>query len=115
MRDPNEDVIEDNYDRIVSRLTSDSLSTTISVWIDDVKWRAKLTNQRIIEERSAIYGWVLREGTYYDLSGVNWDGQTCIVEYGGFSEVLGDRQDLMCIIPELEEIPLDGLDLITRL
>ncbi len=113
MRDPKE---ETYYSYTAPKSTeSTTLSSTISVWIDDVKWRAKLTNQRIIEERSAIYGWVLRRGTYYDLTGVNWDGQTCNVEYGGFSEFLGDRQDLMYIIPELEDIPLEGLDLITKL
>lgn len=113
MRDPKE---ETYYSYTAPKSTeSTTLSSTISVWIDDVKWRAKLTNQRIIEERSAIYGWVLRQGVYYDLNGVDWDGQICNVRYGGTTEFLGDRQDLMYIIPELEDIPLEGLDLITKL
>lgn len=95
--------------------SSGSLSTTINVWIDDVKWRAKLSNQRIIEERSAIYAWILHQDGYPDLTQVNWDGQTCEIEYGGGSEYIGDRSDLIDLIPELDNIPLDCLDLITKL
>jgi hypothetical protein len=94
---------------------SEGLSATLTVWIDEEQWRAKLTNERIIEERSHIYGWVIRQGTYFDLDSIDWDGKTAYVNYGGTNEYLGDREDLMYLIDELENIPIDSLDLVTRL
>ena len=100
------------------RTTGESadLSATLTVWIGEEQWRAKLTNQRIIEERSYIYGWVIRQGNYYDLDSVDWDGKVAYVNYGGgMNEYLGDREDLMYLIDELENIPLEELELITQL
>ena len=112
MRDPDERY-ESSWERITG--TASELSTTINVWIDEEKWSAKLTNDRIIEERSHIYGWVFRQGSYYDLESVEWDGKVAYINYGGISEYLAEREDLMYLIEELENIPLDGLNLIQRL
>lgn len=112
MRDPNE-----RYDSSWERLTgtASELSATLNVWIDKEKWSARLTTERLVEERSHIYGWVIRQGSYYDLESVDWDGKVAYINYGGINEYLGDREDLMYLIEELENIPLDGLDLIQRL
>lgn len=112
MRDPDE-----RYDSSWERITGSTseLSATINVWIDDEKWSAKLTNDRIVEERSHIYGWVFRQGSYYDLESVEWNGKVAYINYGGINEYLGEREDLMYLIEELENIPLSGLDLIQRL
>lgn len=112
MRDPDERY-ESSWERITG--TASELSTTINVWIDEEKWSAKLTNDRIIEERSHIYGWVFRQGSYYDLESVEWNGKVAYINYGGISEYLAEREDLMYLIEELENIPLDGLNLIQRL
>lgn len=111
MRDPDE--IEDSWKRMSD--TDSELSVTINVWIDDEKWSAKLTNDRIIEERSHIYGWVFRQGSYHDLESIDWNGRMAYINYGGVNEYLGDREDLMYLIEELENIPLAGLELIQKL
>ena len=74
-----------------------------------------MTNERIVEERSHIYDWVFRQGSYYDLESIDWDGKVAYINYNGINEYLGDREDLMYLIDELENIPLGGLDLIQRL
>jgi hypothetical protein len=112
-RDP--DFLEPEYDDYYSYSGSSELSTIINVWIDNEKWRAKLTNQRIVEERSHIYNWVIRQGYYFDLESVDWNGKTAAVNYNGICEYLGEREDLIHIISELDTIPLDSLDLIQRL
>jgi len=113
MRDPNERYSSWESERRTG--TASELSATINVWIDEEKWSAKLTNERIVEERSHIYSWVFRQGSYFDLESVDWDGKTAYINYGGINEFLGEREDLMYLIEELENIPLDGLDLIQRL
>ena len=113
MRDPNERYSSWESERRTG--TASELSATINVWIDEEKWSAKLTNERIVEERSHIYSWVFRQGSYFDLESVDWDGKTAYINYGGINEFLGEREDLMYLIEELENIPLDCLDLIQRL
>jgi hypothetical protein len=113
MRDPNERYSSWESERRTG--TASELSATINVWIDEEKWSAKLTNERIVEERSHIYSWVFRQGSYFDLESIDWDGKTAYINYGGINEFLGEREDLMYLIEELENIPLDGLDLIQRL
>ena len=113
MRDPNDRYSSWESERRTG--TASELSATINVWIDEEKWSAKLTNERIVEERSHIYSWVFRQGSYFDLESVDWDGKTAYINYGGINEFLGEREDLMYLIEELENIPLDGLDLIQRL
>jgi hypothetical protein len=116
MRDPNEPYTPYTSYRTNTLNEEDTaLSATINVWIDEVKWSVKLTNERIIEERSHIYGWVIRQGSYYDLESIDWDGKTAYINYGGINEYLGDREDLMYMIDELENIPLTGLDLIKQI
>jgi hypothetical protein len=110
MRDPS---IQAVY--LPSSSSDTDLSTTLNVWIDGEKWRAKLTNSRIIEERSHIYSWIIRQGTYHDLIDVDWDGKTAYVNYSGIQEYLGDRDDLIYLIDELENIPVVDLDLIIKL
>ena len=111
MRDPH---IKYDYDRY--KVSYDSLeSSAINVWIGEEKWKAKLSHERLLEERSFIYSWILRQDCYYNLTGIKWDGKTCIVEHDGISEHLGDREDLMYLIEELENIPVSDLDLIFRL
>lgn len=95
-----------------SSKSSELLSTTLNVWIDNVKCSAKLTNERIVKERSYIYGWVINQGSYYDLDSVDWDGKTAYINYGGISEYLADREDLMFMIEELENIPISDLVLV---
>lgn len=94
--------------------TASELSATIYVWIDNEKWSAKLTNQRIIEERSYIYNWVIQQGIYYDLKSIDWNGKVAYINYAGVNEYLGDREDLMYLINQLENIPLDELELIHK-
>ena len=113
VRDPNDRYSD--WEPEIKNPTASSLSKIINVWIDDEKWSAKLTDERIVEERSHIYGWVIRQGSYYDLESIDWDGKTAYVNYGGVNEFLGEREDLMYLIEELENIPMDGLDLIQRL
>ena len=110
MRDPNF-VDPTSYETSAS---TPSLSAVLTVWIDDERWKVKLTTERIIEERSLIYGWVIRQGTYYDLDSIDWDGKIAYINYGGgINEYLGDREDLMYLIEELENIPFDGLELMS--
>ncbi len=90
-------------------------SAILTVWIGDEKWKAKLTNTRLIEERSYICDWAFRQGCYNDFRGVGWDGATCHIEYDGRIEYLGEREDLTYWINELEEIPVHDLELKTRL
>ena len=113
MRNPNE-----IYTSTFVKASTDDvleLSAIINVWIDEEKWSARLTNERLVEERSHIYGWLFRQGSYYDLDFIDWDGKVAYINYGGVNEYLGDREDLMYLIEELENIPLDGLELITRI
>jgi hypothetical protein len=109
------DDIYSDYDDYDDYYGSSELSTTINVWVDNKKWCAKLTNQRVIEERSHIYNWVIRQGYYFNLQSVDWNGKTAVVNYNGISEYLGEREDLIYIISELEMIPIESLDLIQRL
>lgn len=112
MRDPDERY-EPSWEILTG--TASEISSILNVWIDEEKWSARLTTERLIEERSHIYGWVIRQGCYYDLESVDWDGKVAYINYNGINEHLGDREDLMYLINELENIPLDGLDLIQRL
>jgi hypothetical protein len=113
MRDPSEPVTTYSTEPLTG--PGMDMSVVLTVWIEGERWRAKLTNSRIIEERSFIYAWIIRQGTYHDLNSVEWDGKTAYVNYDGINEYLGDREDLMYLIDELENIPLDDLDLIVKL
>lgn len=113
VRDPNDRY--SSWESEIKTPSASSLSKIINVWIDEEKWSAKLTDERIVEERSYIYAWVIRQGSYFDLESIDWDGKTAYINYGGINEFLGEREDLMYLIEELENIPMDGLDLIQRL
>lgn len=90
------------------------LSAVLTVWIDEIKWTARLKNHRIIEERSYIYEWALNQGYFYEISAIEWDGLSCSIEYANRVEYVGERHDLIHIIDKLSEIPLDDLHLIER-
>ena len=90
------------------------LSTQINIWLDDEMWSVKLSNTRIIEERGMIYDWVLNQGCYYDLKSIDWNGKIAVVNYGGVSEFLGDRSDLVYVISDLDPIPFDEVELIDK-
>ena len=92
----------------------DNISAVLTVWIDDEKWNVRLTEDRLAEERASIYNWVIRQGTYYHLKAVNWDGRSCTIEYANQVEYLGERQDIMYIIDDLMDIPVEDLELIGR-
>ena len=114
MRDPDVSYTKSNSDSNYISF-GEVISATLTVWIGDERWKAKLSHERLLEERSFIYSWILRQDCYYDLIGIKWDGRTCIVEHSGISEFLGDREDLLYMIEELENIPVSDLDLICRL
>jgi hypothetical protein len=114
MRDPDEDSWDSWSNRRYVDASVVEISATLNVWIDGIKWSAKLSNERVIEERSHIYSWVIRQGTYYDLKSIDWDGKTAYINYGNINEYLGDREDLMFMIEELESIPISDLDLIQK-
>ena len=92
----------------------DNLSATIVVWVGDKKWKARLTNKRIIEERSYIYRWALVQGYYPDIKAVLWDGKSCSIECKYTTDYLGERDEMIHVISELENIPLESLNLIKR-
>jgi hypothetical protein len=91
------------------------LSGVLTVWIDKLKWTARLKNRRIIEERGFIYEWAMNQGYFYGITAVEWDGLSCSIEYANRSEYIGERQELMHIVDKLSEIPLDDLNLIERI
>lgn len=98
-----------------SSYSSSNNSVPLVVWIGKEKWKAKLSHDRLMEERAFIYSWILRQDYYYNLKGMTWDGKTCYIEYDGINEYLGDREDLIYLIDELEHIPIEELDLICQL
>lgn len=104
----------DDFDDIEEYEEIRSLSAVLTVWIEDEKWTAKLTNDRLIQERGMIYDWIISEGYYHNIICVDWDGQSCSIDNGSYSEYVGEREDLMYIINGLSDIPIDDLELIQR-
>lgn len=113
VRDPNEILPSPVKGYSVDEL---ELSAIINVWLDDEKWSVRLSNSRIVEERGMIYNWVFQQGCYYDLKSIDWDGKMAYINYAGISgEFLGERNDLIHIISDLDPIPFDEIDLIRKL
>ncbi len=93
---------------------SEWLSDKMEVHIGNDVYLAKLKMDRIIKERSWIYEWVFKTGSYHNLQSVDWDGKTCYINYQGCREHLGERADLIYIIDELSEIPIKDLVLLQK-
>lgn len=87
-------------------------SSIITVLIDDQMWNARLSQSRLLEERGHITNWAIRQGVYYNLRAVNWDGRSCSIEYNNQTEYLGEREDMIYLIDQLSEVDLEDLDLL---
>ncbi len=93
----------------------DWFSDKLEVHIGNKVYLAKLKMDRIVKERSWIYEWIFTTQSYYDIKSVDWDGKTCYVNYGNYREFIGNRKDLIYIIEDLSEIPINELVLLHKL
>jgi hypothetical protein len=64
----------------------------------------------VISEINIIWQWVQDKSTYFNISRVDWNGNRLILEdkFGNFFE-LGQRSDLMELIPQLSSVPKSEL------
>jgi hypothetical protein len=91
-----------------------TISAALTVWIDNIKWVARLKNERLEEEKEMIKDWAIKQGYYYNIQSIDWDGKTCMMTHSNQTEYIGEREDLMYMIGELCDIPIDDLELIER-
>lgn len=90
-------------------------SAKLKVWIDDVQYLVKLTIDRIISERSLIYDWISKSGSYCGFRLISWDGKSCYVEYDDYREYIGDRDELIQVIDKLNFIPVKDMVILKRI
>lgn len=65
-------------------------------------------------ERTIIHQWLFSQGTYNGYVGILWNGNKLHVEnISGRFEFIGDRYDIMSMVPELKSIPLSQLSDVT--
>jgi hypothetical protein len=91
-----------------------TMSAVLTVWVDGIKWVARLTDDRLEEEKRFIKDWAIKQGYYPNIQSIDWDGKTCTMTYSNQIEYLGEREDLMYMIGELHDIPVYDLELIER-
>ena len=89
-------------------------SAKLKVWIDDVQYLVKINQDRLIKERSYIYDWILKSGSYCDFKGVSWDGKDCYVDYDDYREYICDRSELILVIDKLNYIPVTDMNILKR-
>jgi hypothetical protein len=108
-----DDDFEDFYD--------DYTSARLKVWVGDNLYLATLKKNRIIEEMSSIYDWVMRSGSYHGFTSIEWDGKSCYLRYpkegesGYYNEYLGERDELLHVIDFLSDIPISDLKILKKL
>ena len=99
----------------IETLQINSSSDKMPVYIGNDVYLARIKSDRVLKEKSWIFDWVLKTGSYVDLKSVEWDGKICYVNFKDQKEFLGERRDLIYILDELSEIPLADLVLLSKI
>jgi hypothetical protein len=106
-----DDDFEDFYD--------DYNSAMLKVWVGDNLYLATLKKNRIIEEMSSIYDWVMRSGSYHGFTSIEWDGKSCYLRYpddlGYYVEYLGERDELLYVVDFLSDISISDLKILKKI
>jgi len=92
----------------------------IHVFIDEVEYLAQVSDQRINREISMIEYYLVWVEEITDFKRVWWNGKDAWVEFyqsnseGGKMDFIGNREDLIEMIPDLGEIELSDLNLLGK-
>ncbi len=89
-------------------------SKKLQVFVEDESYIVILKPDRILKERSLIYDWVISTGSYYDVSGMDWDGVDCYLHYQNIKEHIGNRTDLIHVINDLSVIPIEEFTILEK-
>jgi hypothetical protein len=111
---------ESEDDDYIDFFDDDCISAQLKVWINDDLYLVTLKKNRIIEEMSSIYDWVLRSGSYHGFTSVQWDGKSCYLKYPKerfdyYSEYLGERDELIHVIDTLSDISVTDFKILKKL
>jgi hypothetical protein len=116
-RDPTVDEDEDDGEIVSWNKCGDNNYEFSESHFTYVKWgtgvrRMLVSKKRIADEKSLIYEWVFRQGLYSGMTGVVWNGNSLYLENDrNYLEFIGNRTDMMLMIPELASIPTKHLSM----
>ncbi len=91
------------------------LSAVIRVYIDNQLFSAHIKPERIVKERGYIYSWIFKQSGYRNFQGIDWDGKSCYVNFERSREYVGERSELIHVIDNLSEIPVEDLIILQKL
>lgn len=107
--DWHDDICDDRNGTIIGQ------SEKLQIHIGSEVYIARLKPDRVLEERSLIYDWIISTGSYYDIKGMEWNGKECYLYYQNVRELIGTRTDLINVIDGLCEIPISDLVLLEKI
>lgn len=70
----------------------------------------RLRKSRLEAEKAIIYNWVFQNPTYWDASGISWNGSECNIWYDGDKQFLGCRTTLVEVIPDLGDVKRSDIE-----
>lgn len=68
-----------------------------------------ISEQHVEEEKKEIFNWLTTSGGYYNIKEIKWDGNELKVDIDGTLEYVGSRKDLIHLIPDLSDVPIDHI------
>lgn len=77
--------------------------------IGGVSKKMFISNDQISNEKSTIYSWLISTGAYTGFRSIVWNGNSLYIETANNYEYVGDRLDIIDIIPELAEVSISEL------
>ena len=75
----------------------------------DIIKKMYISDDQIKNEKGFIYKWIFSQDSFYELDGIEWNGNELSILQNGISQFIGYRRELIDKIPELATIPMKEL------